>query len=291
MAFSPDGRTLVYDSDRDGYWQLFTATIKDPEEKRFAYATDIVEETLYKCATAAQQPDFSPDGKKVAFLENRTELRVIDVKSKKVNTALDGKYNYSYVDGDVSFEWSPDSNWLLATYIGEGGWNNTDIALVKADGSEVIDLTESGFSDGDAKWALDGNAITYATSKYGMKSQGSWGNQDDIVFMALNQDAWDNFMMTEEEAALAEKEKKAEDEKKAGSEKGKKDKKSKKEADKKDEVKALEFDLDNRKYRTRRLTGSSAFVGDYFLSPKGDKFYYVASATEGGSNLLVRSPL
>ena len=76
--------------------------------------------------------------------------------------------------------------------------------------------------------------------------------------MALNQDAWDNFMMTEEEAALAEKEKKAEDEKKAGSEKGKKDKKSKKEADKKDEVKALEFDLDNRKYRTRRLTGSSA---------------------------------
>ena len=38
-----------------------------------------------------------------------------------------------------------------ATYIGEGGWNNTDIALVKADGSEVIDLTESGFSDGDAK--------------------------------------------------------------------------------------------------------------------------------------------
>ncbi len=288
VAFSPDGRTLVYDSDRDGYWQLFTATIKDPEEKRFAYATDIVEEPLYKCATAAQQPDFSPDGKKVAFLENRTELRVIDVKSKKVNTALDGKYNYSYVDGDVSFEWSPDSNWLLATYIGEGGWNNTDIALVKADGSEVIDLTESGFSDGDAKWALDGNAITYATSKYGMKSQGSWGNQDDIVFMALNQDAWDNFMMTEEEAALAEKEKKAEDEKKAGSEKGKKDKKSKKEADKKDEVKALEFDLDNRKYRTRRLTGSSAFVGDYFLSPKGDKFYYVASATEGGSNLLVR---
>ncbi len=153
VAFSPDGRTLVYDSDRDGYWQLFTATIKDPEEKRFAYATDIVEETLYKCATAAQQPDFSPDGKKVAFLENRTELRVIDVKSKKVNTALDGKYNYSYVDGDVSFEWSPDSNWLPGHIYRRGGWNNTDIALVKADGSEVIDLTESGFSDGDAKWA------------------------------------------------------------------------------------------------------------------------------------------
>lgn len=293
VAFSPDGRTLVYDSDRNGYWQLFTATIKNPDEKRFAYATDIVEEPLYKCSTAAQQPAFSPDGKKVAFLENRTELRVIDVKSKKVNTALDGKYNYSYVDGDVQFAWSPDSQWLLASYIGDGGWNNSDIALVKADGSKTIDLTESGFTDSNPKWALDGGAITYATAKYGYKSQGSWGNQDDIMLMALNPDTWDTFMMTEEEASIAEKQKKADDEKKADTDKdkGKKDKKAKKdkkEADKKEENKALEFDLENSKYRTRRLTGSSAFVGDYFLSPKGDKFYYVANATEGGNNLLVR---
>ncbi len=56
---------------------------------------------------------------------------MIDPKTKKVNTALDGKYNYSYTDGDVSFSWSPDSKWLLADYIGIGGWNNTDIALVK----------------------------------------------------------------------------------------------------------------------------------------------------------------
>ncbi len=78
-----------------------------------------------------------------------------------MNTALDGKYNYSYTDGDVSFSWSPDSKWLLADYIGIGGWNNTDIALVKADGTEVIDLTESGYSDGNAKWVLGGKAITY----------------------------------------------------------------------------------------------------------------------------------
>ena len=290
VSFSADGRSLVYDSDRNGYWQLFTASIKNPEEKRFAYATDIVEEPLYKCATAAQQPVFSPDGKKVAFLENRTELRVIDLKSKKVNTALDGRYNYSYTDGDVQFAWSPDSKWLLASYIGDGGWNNTDVALVKADGSETVDLTESGFSDGNPKWALDGGAITYSTAKYGYKSQGSWGNQDDIMLMALDPAAWDTFNMTEEEAAIAEQEKKdAEKEKKdSDGKKGKKDKKSKKEETAKEETKSLEFDLPNRKYRTRRLTGSSAFVSDYFMSPKGDKFYYVANATEGGSNLLVR---
>ncbi len=296
VAFSPDGRKLVYDSDREGYWQLFTASIKDPAEKRFAYASEIIEEPLYKCATAAQQPAFSPDGKKVAFLEDRTELNVIDLQTKKVNTALDGKYNYSYVDGDVQFAWSPDSEWLLASYIGDGGWNNSDIALVKADGSKVVDLTESGFTDGNPKWALDGGAITYATAKYGYKSQGSWGNQDDIMLMALNPDTWDTFCMTEEEAAMAEKAKKEEDSANKEAEKSskdakkkdakKRDKKSK--TEKKEPKKAMEFDLDNRKYRTSRLTGSSAFVGDYFLAPKGDKFYYVAVATEGGNNLHVR---
>ena len=162
-SFSPDGRTIVFDSDVDGVWQLFTAKIKNDKEKEFAYASDIVIEPLYKCATSAMQPAFSPDGKKVAFLEDRTALKVIDLATKKVVTALDGKYNYSYSDGDVPFAWSPDSKWLIISYIGNSGWNNTDIALVKADGSQVVDLTESGHSDGNPKWALNGKAITYST--------------------------------------------------------------------------------------------------------------------------------
>ena len=39
-----------------------------------------------------------------------------------------GKYNFSYADGDIWFEWSPDSKWLMCSYIGNGGWNNTEYA-------------------------------------------------------------------------------------------------------------------------------------------------------------------
>lgn len=294
VSFSPDGKTLVYDSDRDGYWQLFTAKAKNPDEKQFAYATDIVETPLYKCETSAQQPEFSPDGKKVAFLEDRTTLRVIDLDTKKVTTALDGKYNYSYTDGDISFSWSPDSKWLLINYIGVGGWNNQDIALVKADGSEVVDLTESGYTDSGAKWVLGGEGLIYASSKYGMKSQASWGNQSDVILMALTPEAWDRFNMTEEEADMADKakeeaDKAKSDDKKGDKKKSKKDKKDKKGKDAKEEKKDIEFDLDNREYRTVRLTGNSTGLVDYVMSPKGDKLYYVAPSAEGKYNLYVRN--
>lgn len=297
ISFSPDGRSLVYDSERDGLWQLFIAKIKKDDEKNFTYATEIVEEPLYKGDKVAQQPRFSPDGKKVAFLEDRTALRVVDVKDRKAVTALDGKFNYSYSDGDISFEWSPDSRWLLADYIGTGGWNNTDIALVSADGSTVIDLTESGYSDSNPKWALGGKAITYQTARYGMKSHASWGNQGDVMLMVLDGEAWDSFNRSEEEAELAkaaEKEKseadggdddknKKKDKKKDKKKKGKKDA----EADE-DAVEPLKFDTAGRRYRMRRLTDTSAIMGDYVLSPEGDKLYYVALTTDGDVALYVR---
>lgn len=293
VAFSPDGKTLVYDSDRNGLWQLFTSKIVSPDDKLFTYAAEIEEEPLYSCETAAQQPEFSPDGKKVAFLENRTELKVIDLKTKKVNTALDGKWNYSYSDGDVSYAWSPDSRWFLTSYIGDGGWNNTDIALVAADGSELIDLTESGYSDGEPRWALDGKGVAYVSGRYGMRSHGSWGETDDVLLMVLDPQAWEDFNMTEEEAALKEKEtdkdkdtKEAKD--KSDKKKGKKGKKDSKAEDAEKDVKPLKFDLANRRYRTARLTPQASNLQDYYISPKGDKLYYTAGSTEGKSNLFVR---
>lgn len=296
LDFSADGRTLVYDSDRDGKWQIFTTTIVNPDEKKFAYATELKEELLYSGDNSAQQPLYSPDGKHVAFLDNRTAIMVIDTDTKKVNTALDGKFNYSYSDGDVPFEWSPDSKWLFASYIGTGGWNNQDIVLISRDGKTVVDLTESGYSDVNPRWALDGKALLYSSGKYGMKSQASWGNQSDIMLMVLDGDAWDDFNMTEEEAAL--KEKAEEDEKEKSDSKDdkngkKKDKKKDKKSGKKQKaaeetISPDQFDLANRRYRTRRLTDMSNFIGEYYLSKKGDKLYYTASTADGSRALYKR---
>jgi Tol biopolymer transport system component/C-terminal processing protease CtpA/Prc len=275
VDFAPDGRSLVYDGERDGQWQLFIASLTDKDEKNFTYAKEIKEESLYKAENGATafQPAFSPDGKSVAFLEDRTALRVIDVKSRKVTTALDGKFNYSYTDGDVTFEWAPDSRWLLASYIGVGGWNNTDIALVKADGSEVHDLTESGYTDGNAHWVLGGKAMIWESDRQGYRSHGSWGSEADVYIMFFDGEAFDRFRMNEEERAVADANSK-EKKKDKDDEDDDKDKDKDKKKDKK--VKPLEFDLENAKYRIRRLTTSSSRLGDYALSPKGDKLYYMS---------------
>ena len=288
VSFSPDGRALVYASERNGVWQIYQAKIKNARDKNFTYCTDIEEEALTHSNLTSQYPAYSPDGKEVAFYEDRATLRILNLKSKDVRTVLDGKYNYSYSDGDIWFEWSPDSKWLLCSYIGTGGWNNTDIALVKADGKEVHDLTDSGYSDSNGKWVLGGKAMLFESDRAGYRSHGSWGAEDDAYLMFFDLDAYDRFRMSKEELELAEankdvKEKKAEekDEKKKEDKQKKAEEKGKTEVEK---VKPLELDIDNCRDRIVRLTVNSSRMGDAILDSKGEKIYYQA-AFEGGYDL------
>lgn len=288
LSFAPDGRSLVYASERNGVWQIFQAKIKNEKEKNFTYCTEIEEEQLTKTNVTSQYPAYSPDGKEVAFYEDRATLRIINLKSKEVRTVLDGKYNYSYSDGDIWFEWSPDSKWLMCSYIGNGGWNNTDIAVVKADGKEVHNITDSGYSDSNGKWVLGGKAILFESDRAGYRSHGSWGAEYDAYLMFLDLEAYDRFRMSKEELELAEankdeKEKKADEkeEKKKENKKKKEEKTGKIEVDK---VKPLELDFENCRDRVVRLTVNSSNMGDAIIDSKGEKVYYQA-AFEGGYDL------
>lgn len=280
IDFSPDGRTIIYDSERNGVWQIYATTIKNKDEKQFAYATELVEERLTQSDQTSFQPKFSPDGKQIAFWENRGTLRVMDAKGKNVKTAMDGKFVYSYSDGDIDFTWSPDSKWLLSSYIGVGGWNNSDIALVNASGNgEIHNLTESGYNESNAKWVLDGKAMLFCSDRAGYRSHGSWGAEYDAYLMFFDLEAYERYRMNKEERALAkenmtEKEKKKEE---------KKEEKEKKEMEKPEakEMEPLKFDLENCRDRIVRLTVTPSFLGDILLDKDGENIYYNVAFEKG----------
>ena len=62
---------MVYAGERNGHWNIYVARIKDKDDKSFAYAKEIEEEQITKGTNACFQPSFSPDGKEIAYLENR----------------------------------------------------------------------------------------------------------------------------------------------------------------------------------------------------------------------------
>lgn len=292
VDFSPDGRSLVYASERDGLWQIYQASLVKEDEKQFTYATEIKEERLTKSSKTSFQPQYSPDGKEVAFLEDRTAIRVMNLKSKKVRTVMDKKYQYSYSDGDQWFQWSPDSKWILSDFIGVGGWNNKDIVLLKADGKgEMHNLTQSGYNDGRAKWVLGGKAMIWSSDRAGFRSHGSWGAESDVYIMFFDLEAYEKFRMNDEDLALyeeAEKERKMKEAKEKAEQDKKKGKKHKKDDKKeKEEEETLTFDLENCRDRVMRLTANSSLLGDALLSKDGNMLYYLTSF-EGPQDLWVR---
>lgn len=103
----------------------------------------------------------------------------------------------------------------------------SDVAIVSADGGEIVNLTQSGYFDESPRWVMDGNAIIFLSERYGMRNHASWGSESDVMIIFLNQDAYDKYRLSEEDYALykeIEKEQKK-SEKKDADKKEDKDKK------------------------------------------------------------------
>ena len=274
LSFSPDGRTLAYASERTGNWQLFLAKIARDEEANFSNATVIKEEVLLPSSTIERtMPQFSPDGKELAFIENRTQLKVVNLETKKVRQVTDGSTWYD-TSGGFSYEWAPDGKWFTLCFIGNKHDPYTDIGLVSADGGKITNLTNSGYTSESPRWVLDGNAIMFSTERYGMRAHASWGSQSDVMLAFVNQDAFDKFNLSKEDYELQKELEK--EQKKAEKEEAKENKKSKDEA-KKEGVKPINVELAGIEDRIVRLTPNSSDLGDAILSKDGETLYYLAA--------------
>ena len=273
VSFSPDGKSLVYASERSGKWAIYEAKrLRDAEP--YFYASTVVKETpLVDDTHQNTQPVFSPDGKEVAYIEDRNNLRVLNLATKQTRTLLTDEEIFG---DNHRFEWSPDSKWILFD-LDVPGIAPGEVGLVRADGTgKVVNLTESGFNDARGKWILGGKAMLWFSNRDGLKSVAqSGGAQQDVYAMFFDRDAWERFNLTKDEAALA----KEADEKlaKANGDSTKKPDTTSAATPKK----PLILDLDGIEDRKARLTIHSSSLGDALVSKDGEMLYYLARFEKG----------
>ena len=273
VVFSPDGKKLAYASEREGIWNIYTAEMNRKEDVYFPYATVVEEKPLFKNNKVDRRaPQFSPDGKEIAYIENREKLMVYNIESGKTRQITDGSQCYS-TSGAFGYSWSPDGKWFTMSYCSNHHYPYNDIGIVSAKGGEpMINLTYSGYTDHSPQWVLGGDAILFTSERYGMRNHASWGTMEDVMIVFLNRKAYEDFKKKKEERELDKAVAKLSE-----------DPKEKKDA-KKDEVKDIVVELENIEERIIRLTHSSSSLGSAALSKDGRTLYYQASY-EAGMNL------
>lgn len=273
LTWSPDGKKLVYTSERDGHWNLYQAELANDTDPNFSNATTISEKALFSPKDKKERTyaAFSPDGKTLAFIQDRDKIMLMDVKSGKVRQLTDGS-TVMRRSGGVGFDWSPDSKWLLTTIVDRKHDPYSDIAIINVQTGEIHNLTGTGYSDDSPRWADNGNVILFASERYGMRAHASWGSQEDVMAIFLNREAFERFKLSEEDYELyKEQEKKAKKEAEAKDKADAKDKKVSKKEEKKDIV--VELDGINR--RTVRLTPFSSRLRSFVATADSKSLYFV----------------
>lgn len=265
IDFSPDGRRLIYASEREGSWGLYETAIVRDEEPDFFDATLLSERQVLDTAAEEFQPLYSPDGERVAYLENRETIRVLDLESGESRTVLEGRYNYSYIDGDLWYDWSPDGRWLAASYAPNA--YNADVALLDTQGNQPpTDITLNGYTDFAGSWSADGTMVLWLSDILGLRRSDSNPEQVDVLLAALTREAADRLTMSQKdyERLIAAEE----------------------DSDDMEEQAPVALELEGVEKRIFRLTPGSASIGFYYLTNDGETLLYVTTEVGGDGALL-----
>jgi Tol biopolymer transport system component/C-terminal processing protease CtpA/Prc len=273
LSFSPDGKTIAYAAERNGRWGIYTVRRVRDVEPYFYASTVVREEALVVNDMQNTQPKFSPSGTELAYVEDRTTLRVRTIAGGATRTLLDRRHLWG---GQQRFEWSPDGQWMLFD-LSVPGLAPGEVGLVPASGrGEVVNLTQSGFDDGRARWILGGQGVLWFSNRDGLRAVAqSGGAQSDAYALFLTQAAWDRYRLTKEELALLRESEPRPATPRADSAAGRAASPP---------VQPLRIEFDGLETRKARLTIHSSQMGDALVSKDGETLYYL-TRFEGRLNL------
>jgi Tol biopolymer transport system component/imidazolonepropionase-like amidohydrolase len=97
-AWSPDGKSLAFSSDRSGSMNIWIRDLQSGSDRQLTNST-----------AAAMQSSWSPDGSRIAFSDPEGQVQIVDVKSGAVTRA------HGHLNEAGRASWAPDGGALVVS--------------------------------------------------------------------------------------------------------------------------------------------------------------------------------
>ena len=165
-AWSSDGKQVAWFSDSGDGYRLVIGS----QDGR-----GVPRSLTIGASKMAWEPTWSPDGSRIAFVDDDVRLRVIDVATGKIITAdVDGS---NFGRGNWGLTWSPDSKWLAYARIFPNNFHR--IVVWSRDSGKTTTLTDALADAVAPAWDRDGRHLYFlASTDLGLGS--GWANTSSI---------------------------------------------------------------------------------------------------------------
>jgi len=244
FTVSPGGDSVIYVSDCDGNRNLYLVSSDDPDTRELAQALRLKTTPLTSDPAEDHTPQWSPDGKQVAFVRSKGDLIILDLESGVERQLLSG---WSL----LQYSWSPDGKWIA--YAREDDDYNSDVFVIPAAGGVSCNVSRHPDEDEFPVWSPDGRKLAFRSKR----RENNW----DIYFVFLR--------LSDQQKSLAQW---------AEEVRSREDAKDDKKDEKKDKAKSsgveVVIDTTGLALRIRPVTSLSGEEGSFAISPDGETFAF-----------------
>jgi tricorn protease len=166
--WSPKGDKIAWFSDANGKNYALHITNQDGTAKTETISIGI--------SKMAWEPTWSPDGKHIAFVDDDTRIRVINLEKKSIKTIDNAGNNLER--GRMGITWSPDSNWLAYAKSGDNGMKQIKVWLLET--NDVTAITDPFADSFSPAWDLDHKHLYFLASTSVALGSG-WANTSSMT--------------------------------------------------------------------------------------------------------------